>query len=149
MDLLVDTGAQHSDIFSTSTAGQKLAAQSAINKEPMYTASGKISARMLKRARVTAGAFSILTDVDVIAGAGDSSCPRDGVLAMDVLRSCALLLGAESDLRAVCGGAGTGGGRGASSEVEERDANADANADADADADANANANEDALREAR
>jgi Aspartyl protease len=93
VDLLVDTGAQHSDVFNTSPAGQRLAAQSTVNKEPMYTASGKISARKLKGARVTAGAFSILTDVDLIAGAGDSSCPRDGVLAMDVLRSCALLLG--------------------------------------------------------
>ena len=93
VDLLVDTGAQHSDIFNTSTAGQRLTAQSTVNKEPMYTASGKISARKLKGARVTAGSFSILTDVDLIAGAGDASCPRDGVLAMDVLRSCALLLG--------------------------------------------------------
>jgi Aspartyl protease len=93
VDLLVDTGAQHSDVFNTSAAGQRLAAQSIVNKEPMYTASGKISARKLRGARVAAGSFSILTDVDLIGGAGDSSCPRDGVLAMDVLRSCALLLG--------------------------------------------------------
>ena len=59
----------------------------------MYTASGKISARLLKGARVTAGAFSIVTDVDLIGGSADASCPRDGVLAMDVLRSCSLLLG--------------------------------------------------------
>ena len=93
VDLLVDTGAQHSDVFTTSTAGQRLTAQSSVNKEAMYTASGKISARVLKGARVTAGAFSVLTDVDLIGGAADSSCPRDGVLAMDVLRSCSLLLG--------------------------------------------------------
>jgi len=93
VDLLIDTGAQYSDIFSTSTAGQHLAGQSAVNKEPLYTASGKISARLLKGARVTAGAFSIVTDVDIIAGVGDAACPRDGVIAMDVLRSCALLLG--------------------------------------------------------
>ena len=93
VDLLVDTGAQNSDIFSSSTAGQRLASQSVVNEEPLYTASGKISARVLKAARVTAGAYSIITDVDVIAGAGYASCPRDGVVAMDVLRSCALLLG--------------------------------------------------------
>lgn len=91
--LLVDTGAQHSDLFTTSEAGQKLLGQSAPNKEPMYTASGKISARKLRGARVSAGSFAVTTDVDLIGGAGDASCPRDGVLAMDVLRSCALLLG--------------------------------------------------------
>lgn len=91
--LLVDTGAQHSDLFTTSDAGQKLLAQSIVNKEPMYTASGKISARKLRGARVAAGSFAVSTDVDLIGGAGDASCPRDGVLAMDVLRSCALLLG--------------------------------------------------------
>jgi hypothetical protein len=93
VELLVDTGAQHSDVFTTSTAGQRLVSQSTVNKEPMYTASGKISARKLKGARVAAGSFSVTTDVDLIGGSGDSSCPRDGVLAMDVLRSCTLLLG--------------------------------------------------------
>ncbi|CAN5925778.1 hypothetical protein BH11MYX4_BH11MYX4_54090 [soil metagenome] len=101
VDLLVDTGAQHSDVFTTSAAGLRLAAQSTVNKEPMYTASGKISARKLKGARVTTGSFSVLTDVDLIAGTGDASCPRDGVLAMDVLRSCSLLLG-RSKLYARC-----------------------------------------------
>ncbi len=95
VDLLLDTGAQHSDVFSTSFAGQKLASQSIVNKEPMYTASGKISARRLKGARVTAGSFAVTADVDLIGGAADSSCPRDGVLAMDVLRSCVLLLGRQ------------------------------------------------------
>jgi hypothetical protein len=95
VDLLIDTGAQHSDVFTTSFAGQRLAAQSTVNKEPMYTASGKISARKLKSARVSSGSFAVTADVDLIAGAADSSCPRDGVLAMDVLRSCALLLGRQ------------------------------------------------------
>jgi len=95
VDLLLDTGAQHSDVFTSSLAGQKLASQSIVNKEPMYTASGKISARRLKGARVTAGSFAVTADVDLIGGAADSSCPRDGVLAMDVLRSCVLLLGRQ------------------------------------------------------
>jgi hypothetical protein len=59
----------------------------------MYTASGKISARKLRGARITTGEFVTTTDVDLIGGGGDGACPRDGVLAMDVLRSCALLLG--------------------------------------------------------
>jgi hypothetical protein len=91
--LLVDTGAQHSDVFTSSPAGQKLLGQSAGSKEAMYTASGKISARKLRRARVTTGSFTVTTDVDLIQGGADASCPRDGVLAMDVLRSCTLLFG--------------------------------------------------------
>jgi predicted aspartyl protease len=91
--LLVDTGAQHSDLFTTSAAGQKLLPLSVSNREAMYTASGKISARKLRTAKVAAGSFEVTTDVDLIQGSADASCPRDGVLAMDVLRSCTLLLG--------------------------------------------------------
>ena len=93
VQLLVDTGAQHSDVFTTSAAGQRLASQSTPNKEAVYTASGKVSARKLKGVRVASGSFAVTADVDLIQGAADSSCPRDGVLAMDVLRSCALLFG--------------------------------------------------------
>jgi hypothetical protein len=92
-ELLVDTGAQYSDVFTTSPAGQRLVGQSLVDKEPMYTASGKVSARKLKGARVGAGSFAVTTDVGLIGGSSDASCPRDGVLAMDVLRSCTLLLG--------------------------------------------------------
>jgi predicted aspartyl protease len=93
VELLVDTGAQHSDVFASSRAGQALAPSSVPNKEPMYTASGKISARKLRGARVVAGSFGVNSDVDLIGGGADGSCPRDGVLAMDLLRSCTLLLG--------------------------------------------------------
>jgi len=95
VSLLVDTGAQYSDVFTSSSAGQRLAGQSVANRDAMYTASGKISARKLKAARVTAGSFSVTTDIDLIAGSADASCPRDGVLAMDLLRSCTLLLGRQ------------------------------------------------------
>jgi hypothetical protein len=91
VQLLVDTGAQISDVFMTSTAGKKLAGQRTAKSEPLYTVSGKIPVRKLSGVRVTTGGFSVTTDVDLIEGAADSSCPRDGVLAMDVLRSCALL----------------------------------------------------------
>ena len=93
VELLVDTGAQHSDVFTSSPAGQRLVRQSATNREAMYSASGRVSARKLRGARVTAGSFSVTTDIDLIEGAADSSCPRDGVLAMDVLRSCSILFG--------------------------------------------------------
>jgi hypothetical protein len=93
VSLLIDTGAQHSDIFASSTPGQRLVAQSTLNKEAMYTASGKVQARTLKSAHITTGSFAVTSDVGLIQGAPDASCARDGVLAMDVLRSCTLLLG--------------------------------------------------------
>jgi hypothetical protein len=93
VSLLVDTGAQHSDLFASSTPGQKLESQSAANQEAMYTASGKVQARTLKNARITTGSYAITSDVGLIQGAPDAACPRDGVLAMDVLKSCSLLLG--------------------------------------------------------
>ncbi|MBX3230509.1 MAG: aspartyl protease family protein [Labilithrix sp.] len=93
VSLLVDTGAQHSDVFIGSSAGQRLLPQSTPNKEAMYTASGPITARKIANARITTGSFSVTANVDLIQGAADASCPRDGVLAMDVLRSCSLLLG--------------------------------------------------------
>jgi predicted aspartyl protease len=92
-ELLVDTGAQYSDLFTTSTAGERLLDRSLVDKEPMYAASGKVTARKLNGARVRAGSFAVTTDVGLIVGSSDASCPRDGVLAMDVLRSCTLLLG--------------------------------------------------------
>jgi hypothetical protein len=42
---------------------------------------------------VTAGSVATTIAVDLIQGVADSSCPRDGVLAMDVLKSCRLLFG--------------------------------------------------------
>lgn len=93
VNLLVDTGAQHSDVFLSTPAGKALVGHAVAKKEPMYTASGKISARKLKAAKLTAGQFTINTDVDLIAGGADGSCARDGVLAMDVLRQCTVMFG--------------------------------------------------------
>lgn len=93
VSLLVDTGAQHSDVFASSAAGQNLLEKSTQSREAMYTASGKVQARSLKSAHITTGSFAVTSDVGLIQGAPDASCPRDGVLAMDVLRSCTILLG--------------------------------------------------------
>lgn len=91
--LLVDTGAQRSDIFASSASGQRLSPRSVVDKEPIYTAAGKVSARRLRDAKVQAGGFSVVADVGLVQGKADSACPRDGVLAMDLLRACTLLFG--------------------------------------------------------
>lgn len=99
--LLVDTGAQFSDVFTTSAVGQELARRSAPNTEAVYTVSGKVASRKRRGVRVTGGAFTTTAHIDLLEGAADTSCPRDGALAMDVLRSCALLLD-RSQLYARC-----------------------------------------------
>lgn len=93
VSLLLDTGAQRSDLFASSPAGQKLLPRSVTDDEPMYAASGKFVIRRLPRAAITAGAFSSVVDVGLVEGSADSACKRDGVLAMDVLRACTLVLG--------------------------------------------------------
>lgn len=101
-NLLIDTGAHHSDLFTSSPAGQKLASKSVAAKEAVFTASGQVATRVLYQVKMTAGSFAKTTDVDLVPGSADASCPRDGVLAMDVLRSCVLLFG-RSKLAATCG----------------------------------------------
>lgn len=100
--LLVDTGAQHSDVFASSSAGKKLAPRSVAGKEGIFTAAGKTVTRVVQGAELSAGAFSVKTDLDLIPGGADLWCPRDGVVAMDLLRSCTLLLG-KGKLEGACG----------------------------------------------
>jgi len=93
VSLLVDTGAQHSDLFTSSPAGQRFAPRGTPSRSPRYTAAGKISVKRLAGAHVRAGQLEITADVDLVEGAPDAPCPRDGALAMDLLRTCTLLLG--------------------------------------------------------
>ncbi len=107
VQLLLDTGAPHSDVFARSRAGRYLASRSVPTTEHVYSASGEIRARTVKGARLRAGAYDTSIDLDLIDGAPDGTCARDGVIAMDVLRSCAVLLG-------------TGGSSGARARVHAR-----------------------------
>ncbi len=93
VSLLVDTGAQRSDVLASSPAGQKLAPRSVADREPMYTASGKVVIRRVHDARIETGGFAVAGDIGVVEGSADRACPRDGMLGMDVLRACRLLLG--------------------------------------------------------
>lgn len=101
VSLLLDTGAYRSDVFVGSGVGQKLLPRSVPDAEPVYAASGRLVTRKLKDARIVTGEFSAVGDVGLVQGAADGACPRDGVLAMDVLRACALLLG-RTRMAGVC-----------------------------------------------
>jgi predicted aspartyl protease len=103
VDLLVDTGAQRSDLLVSSGVGKALTARSVPNKEQLYAASGRMTSRTLRGATISVGDFAVKTDVDLIPGAADPYCPRDGVVSMDVLRACVLVLG-RTAMTGRCGG---------------------------------------------
>jgi hypothetical protein len=102
VDLLVDTGAQRSDLLATSAGGKALASRGVANKEQLYAASGRMTSRTVKGATVSVGDYAVRTDVDLIPGTADPYCPRDGVVSMDVLRSCVLVLG-KTGMAGRCG----------------------------------------------
>ncbi len=91
-ELLVDTGAHHSDLLAQSKPGKAMRARSEPSKESVYAASGKVTPRTVHDAHIHVGALDVTRDVDLIPGAEDDFCPRDGVLAMDVLKKCVLTL---------------------------------------------------------
>lgn len=93
VDLLLDTGAHRTDLLTTAKAGQQLARRSVPSQEQMYAASGLVRTRLVRGAAVKVGEWSLTTDIDLIPGVADPVCPRDGVVSMDILRSCVLVLG--------------------------------------------------------
>jgi predicted aspartyl protease len=102
VDLLVDTGAHRTDLLTTSKAGRLLAGRARPSKEQMYAASGLVRTSLVRAAAVRIGEWSMTTDIDLVPGVADPVCPRDGVVSMDALASCTLLLG-RRQLRGRCG----------------------------------------------
>lgn len=92
VSLLVDTGAQRTDLFATSPAGKSLAAR-AEPGEPVILAAGKVETKVLRATALTVGDVKAEVDVGILPGASTPSCPRDGVLGMDALRRCVLVIG--------------------------------------------------------
>jgi predicted aspartyl protease len=102
VDLLLDTGAHRTDLLTTSAAGKALAARATPSREQMYAASGLVKTSLVRAASVRIGDWSLTSDVDLVPGVADPLCPRDGVVSMDALQSCTLLLG-RGALRGRCG----------------------------------------------
>lgn len=100
-ELLLDTGAARTDLLVLSSAGKALLPKSEPNKEPIYAASGAVTSRTSRAALVEVGDVHRTVDVDLLPGKLDPFCPRDGVLAMDVLASCALVF-ETNDVRVFC-----------------------------------------------
>jgi predicted aspartyl protease len=93
VELLLDTGAHRTDVLTTAKVAQRLAPRSVPSQEQMYAASGLVRTRLVRGANVKVGEHAITADIDLIPGVADPVCPRDGVVSMDVLKSCVLVLG--------------------------------------------------------
>jgi predicted aspartyl protease len=102
VDLLVDTGAHRTDLLTTSKAGKVLAGRARPSQEQMYAASGLVKTSLVRAAAVKIGEYALTADIDLVPGVADPICPRDGVVSMDALSSCTLLLG-RKQLRGRCG----------------------------------------------
>lgn len=90
--MLLDTGGLHTDLLASSRLGRGLEARTAPSHERLYSASGKIKKSTVPGAHVRLGDVAVYEDLDVIEGAEDPECPRDGVVGMDILRRCVLVL---------------------------------------------------------
>jgi hypothetical protein len=101
--LLVDTGSFTTDLKGHSAPGRALDARTSPSKE-FYGVGGAIATRMLAGAKVNAGKLSTTLDVPIIDDArGRTSCAHDGVLGMDVLIRCVLVID-PSKMRVACDG---------------------------------------------
>ncbi|MDP9033640.1 MAG: aspartyl protease family protein [Myxococcota bacterium] len=96
VDLLLDTGSSRTDLLTTSDAARTLARRAHPSKEPIYAASGLVDTLSIGGLEISVGAWSAKMDVDLVAvpsGGARTACPRDGVLGMDALVRCVLVLG--------------------------------------------------------
>jgi predicted aspartyl protease len=102
VDLLLDTGAHRTDLLSTSKTGRAVASRARPSREHMYAASGLVRTSLIRSAQLRIGDWTMTTDIDLVPGVADPMCPRDGVVAMDALESCTLVL-ARRRIRGRCG----------------------------------------------
>ncbi|MEO6419772.1 MAG: aspartyl protease family protein [Polyangiaceae bacterium] len=101
--LTVDTGSADTDLFSLTKPGRALSPKSVPTKFKAETASGPIVTRTYKNAKIMIGALKLRKDITLIPGAPEIDCPVDGVIGIDILRSCVLVFGSkQGKLRMSC-----------------------------------------------
>lgn len=93
--LMFDTGASSTSIDIGSTLGQKLIQESASNAQVTYAASGKMKTRLLRDAHLRVGRITETLDIQLVPSADKKRGAFDGVLGMDFLRQCVLVLGSR------------------------------------------------------
>jgi len=100
--LLVDTGSFTTDLKATSPPGRALSGRTSVSRD-IYTVGGAVTTRMLGDARVRVGKLDARLDLPMVDDrAHPTPCASDGVLGMDVLAGCVLVIEANQ-LRIGCG----------------------------------------------
>jgi predicted aspartyl protease len=99
--LLVDTGAFATDVLATSVPGRALSGRSALSRD-IYAVGGAVSTRVIADANVVLGELHLKTDVKVVDSAPSRSrCASDGVVGMDVLGACVVVI-TRNEMRVGC-----------------------------------------------
>ena len=89
--LVVDSGAEHSNVLAESAAGRRLVARAAPG-EASYTVSGRVQGQRVDGVTLSVGGVTTRLDLGIMPGAPSGACPRDGHLGLDVLRRCVLMV---------------------------------------------------------
>jgi predicted aspartyl protease len=99
--LVVDTGAFATDLKASSAPGRALAGRSSVSRD-VYAIGGAVTTRLIADAKVTLGSMSEKLDVAIVNDRGGGArCAGDGVVGMDVLGRCVLVIEATR-MRVAC-----------------------------------------------
>jgi len=100
--LLVDTGAFSTDLKATSAPGRALAGRTSVSARDIYAVGGAVATRTLGDAELKIGRLSVKLDIPLVLDHPRAArCPSDGVLGMDVLEKCVLVVD-EMKMRIAC-----------------------------------------------
>ncbi len=100
--LLVDTGSFTTDLKGSSPPGRALAGRSSVSRS-IGTVGGAVETRALSDTEVRAGQLTVKLDVPIVSDqARPSRCPSDGVLGMDILGACVVVVD-SARMRISCG----------------------------------------------
>ncbi|HEV7669239.1 MAG TPA: hypothetical protein VGS22_11980 [Thermoanaerobaculia bacterium] len=103
--LLLDSGSTDTEVRRDSAVARSLAGRAVEGRSTVAISGGE--EKRLRAAAVAVGFAETVRTLDVSIGAATSNCAPDGLLGIDALRSCAVVLGAK-DLGVVCDAAGGG-----------------------------------------
>lgn len=99
--LVLDTGARESDVFASSRTGGELTSVPGRNPTDGYVISGRSPGISIPSVNIQIGSCTFSESIILDSGAPGKLCRQDGVLGIDVLRSCILAID-DRGLTGVC-----------------------------------------------
>jgi hypothetical protein len=106
--LVVDTGSRETDVFASSAAGSRLANDPAKAVTLGYVASGSSPGTLVPSVKIELGTCAFSEPIVLDSGAPGKLCKQDGVIGIDVLGSCVLVIG-DRGLSGTCANGSAGG----------------------------------------